>query len=217
MLFLRSHNQKKTHLKKLDGKKQNVFLLNMLPNLYETSEIWNTTETSVNQTSLSDLILSIQRLSVTLYYLWNRMKLWATLQTEIDLVVKAAAASTEGQDSKILCFFKIWVQKLCLICADISPDLDHKMIDHVIMNIGLILAMYWCFFTITQLLSSPDDGLEWCGLLWCFYQTLILTAPIHCNASVAETLMQCYISPNLIYILDNLRGSRLSFWGELFL
>ncbi len=44
-----------------------------------------------------------------------------------------------------LCFFKIWVQKLCLICADISPDLDHNIIDHVIMNIGLILAMYWCF------------------------------------------------------------------------
>ncbi len=28
------------------------------------------------------------------------------------------------------------------------------------------------------------DGLEWCGLLWCFYQTLILTAPIHCRASI---------------------------------
>ncbi len=28
--------------------------------------------------------------------------------------------------------------------------------------------------------------------------TLILTAPIHCRASIAETLMQCYISPNLM-------------------
>ncbi len=37
-----------------------------------------------------------------------------------------------------------------------------------------------------------------CGLLWCFYQTLILTAPIHYRASIAETLMQCYISPNLM-------------------
>ncbi len=27
--------------------------------------------------------------------------------------------------------------------------------------------------------------------------TLILTAPIHCRASIDETLMQCYISPNL--------------------
>ncbi len=42
------------------------------------------------------------------------------------------------------------------------------------------------------------DGLEWCGLLWCFYQTLILTAPIHCRASIAETLMQRHISTNLM-------------------
>ncbi len=40
------------------------------------------------------------------------------------------------------------------------------------------------------------------GLLWCFYQTLILTAPIHCRASIAETLMQCYISPNYSFISD---------------
>ncbi len=31
-------------------------------------------------------------------------------------------------------------------------------------------------------LKMLTDGLEWCGLLWCFYQTLILTAPIHCRA-----------------------------------
>ncbi len=42
------------------------------------------------------------------------------------------------------------------------------------------------------------DGLEWCGLLWCVYQTLILTAPIHCRASIAETLMQRHISTNLM-------------------
>ncbi len=42
------------------------------------------------------------------------------------------------------------------------------------------------------------DGLEWCGLLWCFYQTLILMAPIHCRAFIAETLMQWCISTNLM-------------------
>ncbi len=41
------------------------------------------------------------------------------------------------------------------------------------------------------------DGLEWCGLLWCFYQTLILTAPIHCRASICEQIMEWHISPNL--------------------
>ncbi len=28
--------------------------------------------------------------------------------------------------------------------------------------------------------------------------TLILTAPIHCRAYIAEQVMQCYISPNLM-------------------
>ncbi len=67
-------------------------------------------------------------------------------------------------------------------------------------------------------------GVVWitCGLLWCFYQ-LILTAPIHCRASIGEQVMHCYISPNLfwrrnklIYILDGLRVSTFSanchFW-----
>ncbi len=51
-----------------------------------------------------------------------------------------------------------------------------------------------CFsFCLLQMLT---DGLECCGLLWCFYQTLILTAPIHCRASIAETLKQWHISTN---------------------
>ncbi len=28
--------------------------------------------------------------------------------------------------------------------------------------------------------------------------TLILTAPIHCRASIGEQVMECYISPNLM-------------------
>ncbi len=70
------------------------------------------------------------------------------------------------------------------------------------------------------------DGLEWCGLLWCFYQTLILTAPIHCRASIAETLMQRHISTNLMKKQTHLHlrwsegehiYSYFSFLGELFL
>ncbi len=37
------------------------------------------------------------------------------------------------------------------------------------------------------LLQMLTDGLERCGLLWCFYQTLILTAPIHCRDTDAVT------------------------------
>ncbi len=48
----------------------------------------------------------------------------------------------------------------------------------------------WC--ELNWLAANPASWyrpLDWGGLLWCFYQTLILTAPIHCRASVAETLM----------------------------
>ncbi len=51
-----------------------------------------------------------------------------------------------------------------------------------------------CSFCLLQMLT---DGLECCGLLWCILW-LILTAPIHCRGCIAETLMQCYISPNLM-------------------
>ncbi len=64
------------------------------------------------------------------------------------------------------------------------------------------------------------DELEWCGLLWCFYQlfgNLILTAPIHCRGYIGQQEMQCYISSNLfwwrskvMYILDALRLSTFS-------
>ncbi len=44
------------------------------------------------------------------------------------------------------------------------------------------------------------DVLDWCGLLVMLLSAvwnLILTAPIHCRAYIAEQVMQCYISPNL--------------------
>ncbi len=60
-------------------------------------------------------------------------------------------------------------------------------------------AILWImdsYFSWKQLVSSPDvkwwTGVVW--ILWCFYQTLILTAPIHCRASIAERLMQKHIS-----------------------
>ncbi len=59
----------------------------------------------------------------------------------------------------------------------------------------IILAM--------QLLSSPDVN-WWTGVVWIIVMflsavwTLILTAPIHCRASIAETLMQRHISTNLM-------------------
>ncbi len=69
--------------------------------------------------------------------------------------------------------------------------------NHILVQNVLMLDLF-------HLLSSQDinwwTGVVWinCGLLWCFYQTLILTAPIHCRASIAETLMQWHISTNLM-------------------
>ncbi len=75
-----------------------------------------------------------------------------------------------------------------------------------------------------QLLSSEDvnwwTGVVWitCGL-WCFYQLfgLILTAPIHCRASISEQVMQCYISTNLMKKqthpnLEQPEGEHFHFW-----
>ncbi len=71
------------------------------------------------------------------------------------------------------------------------------------------------------------DWVVW--IIVMFYQlfwTLILTAPIHCRASIAEQVMQCYILQiwwrnKLIYILDGPEDEhifkQLSFLGELFL
>ncbi len=54
--------------------------------------------------------------------------------------------------------------------------------------------------------------------------TLILTAPIHCRASIAEEVMECYISTNLMKKQTHLHlgwpegediFSKFSFLGEL--
>ncbi len=54
--------------------------------------------------------------------------------------------------------------------------------------------------------------LDYCDVLSAVW-TLILTAPIHCRASIGEQVMWCYISPNLlpwtnklIYILHGLKN-----------
>ncbi len=49
---------------------------------------------------------------------------------------------------------------------------------------------------LCQRLSSPDvnwSGVDYCDVL----SALILTAPIHCRASIAETLMKTHSPPDL--------------------
>ncbi len=65
--------------------------------------------------------------------------------------------------------------------------------------------MMGLFLTNTQLFTSQDvhcwTGVDYLWIIVMFLSavwTLILTAPIHCRASIAEQVMQCYISPNLM-------------------
>ncbi len=66
-----------------------------------------------------------------------------------------------------------------------------------------ILVKNILMLDLFQLLSSPDVNWLTGDYLWIIVMflsavwTLILTAPIHCRASIAETLMQRHISPNM--------------------
>ncbi len=70
----------------------------------------------------------------------------------------------------------------------------------VIMDYGLIFELKnILMLDLFQLLSSQDVN-WWTGVVWIIVMflsavwTLILTAPIHCRASIAERLMQTHFS-----------------------
>ncbi len=119
-------------------------------------------------------------------------------------------------------FRAVLVCKRCLICADFSPDSDQNTCHWRKRYYGLWYFLNdVLFLTNTQLLSSPDVN-WWTGVVWCFYQTLILTAPIHCRASIGShsdgthshpllrhwcnaTFLQIWRRNKLIYISEDLR------------
>ncbi len=58
-------------------------------------------------------------------------------------------------------------------------------------------SSWWMCFSFC-LLQTLTDGLVWIIVMFLSaVWTLILTAPIHCRASISEQVMQCYISANL--------------------
>ncbi len=63
-------------------------------------------------------------------------------------------------------------------------------------------------------LHALTDVLERCGLLVMFLSAVILTAPIHCRASIDEQVMH-FSKSVLIYIFDGLREITFSFLLEL--
>ncbi len=78
----------------------------------------------------------------------------------------------------------------------------------------------WICFLQTHNFCLLKTLIKWCGVMFLSaVWTLILTAPIHCRASIAETVMECFISPNLMkkqnYLLDRLMrtfSAYLNFW-----
>ncbi len=107
-------------------------------------------------------------------------------------------------------FWTVLACKRCLICADFSPD--SRQDDFFTGQLWIMdtyfswnqqfevrVSYWWICLLQTQLLSSPDVN-WWTGVVWIIVMflsavwTLILTAPIHCRASIAETLMQWHFS-----------------------
>ncbi len=84
---------------------------------------------------------------------------------------------------------------LCRYLSWFRPDCFFNE-GSVIMDYGLVLELktssWWICFSFC-LLQMLTDVVEWCGLLW-FLSALILTAPIHCRASVDEQVMECICS-----------------------
>ncbi len=90
--------------------------------------------------------------------------------------------------------------KMCRKCAPSQAiKIQMSLFLHQIWR-NVALHHLQCY--IFKFLTSQDIN-WWTGVEWIIVMflsavwTLILTAPIHCRASIAETVMQCYISPNL--------------------
>ncbi len=86
----------------------------------------------------------------------------------------------------------------------------------MVSNSALMMDLY-------HVNTSSQDIIWWTEGVWIIEMflsavwTLILTAPIHCRASIAEQVIECYTSPNmlegrskLIYILEGLRVNTFS-------
>ncbi len=95
----------------------------------------------------------------------------------------------------------ICLDLFCLVnAADFSPDSVQNTFS-LEQELLWIIDSYF-LMDLFHLLSSPDDN---------WWTALILTAPIHCRASIDETLMQRHISPNKKQAHPNLRVSTFSF------
>ncbi len=128
-------------------------------------------------------------------------------------VEKCISCCLSHQNPVTYLFRAVLAFKQCLICADFSPD-SHQNTFHWRKRYGLWTHIYlktsqWWICLIFCLLKMLTDGLEWCDLLWCFYQLFGLSFWRHpftimypllsewCNAK----FLQIWWRYKLIYIL----------------
>ncbi len=101
---------------------------------------------------------------------------------------------------------------LPIVCTDYTYDSEHGIAEGVPLAFDAAWVPIWDLHRSSTVYKQKQsktalnkyvgviltDGLEWCGLLWCFYQLFGLSFWWHPFTSNDEQVMQHYISPNLM-------------------
>ncbi len=182
--------------------------------------------------------------SIIKMLLTSNHRLWPKYESIIVLPsVKKTMLSLTSKSKHI--FYKAWFVLAYNAAWSVQMSLliQTRTLDHggsVIMDrirhfsqfeVKKLKSQKWISFLQTHrfcLLQMLTDGLEWCGLLWCFNQLFGLSFwrhPFTAEHPLLIDVMKCYISTNmtnkLIYILNGLRVSTCyafsCFFGEIFL
>ncbi len=134
-------------------------------------------------------------------------KTFITIYNNTSSSDKSISCCLSHQHPATYLFRAVLACKRCLICADFLPDQTRSLFHWRKHYYGL-----FCPETTTKCLNDEFvttlidlwDINWWTGVVWIIVMflsavwTLFLTAPIHCRASIAETLMQRHISTNLM-------------------
>ncbi len=86
-------------------------------------------------------------------------------------------------------------------CSGLNQERNLHHIKHCLQDktaLNKYVAGFWCERQ-QEMHFSLEEALLWImDSYFAGSNSMNLTAPIHCSASIAETVMQCYISPNLM-------------------
>ncbi len=116
--------------------------------------------------------------------------------------------------SKLIC---VWI----LMWETTADALFHWRKSYYGLWTHILVKKCWIclIFCLLQMLT---DGLEWCGLSWCFYQLSFWRHPFTAEHPLLrhwcrDTFLQTWWRNKLILISDELRMNTFTFLAELFL